>query len=464
MSKITELKISNVLRISAVHLTFDEANNLVVIAGKNDSGKTSVLSSIEMLFGGERCIPPQPVHRGAEKGEIIAKLSCGASLRRVIKADGKSTLVVTAADGAKYPSPAAFAKKLWGDRTFDPLDFDRMKPADQLETLKKLVGLDFTAQDAEAKKLFDQRTEVGRQAKQKQGELTGKPKVEGVPDKEVSVAELVAEQERLMKVNQGNERLRQIAGDCGRRCVSQGTKLEAARRDVVRLEKMLVEAKDAMASEAKALSVDETAKLAADKAVATAIDVDLVPIKAKLSTVEETNRGVRQNAERLKLLAECDAMAAKGNALTRQIDKLNMDKQHAIAAAAFPVPGLGFGPAGVTFDGYPLEQCSRSKRIRVSMAMGFATRSEVRAVLIQDGNDLDADQLKVIAEMADEADCQVVMERIGETGPVTVVIEDGHVAGDVAQVPAANGNGQPQLKIAQTEPEPEPTWTEADAL
>ena len=59
--------------------------------------------------------------------------------------------------------------------------------------------------------------------------------------------------------------------------------------------------------------------------------------------------------------------------------------------------------------------------------MGLAMNPKLRVLLIRNGNDLDADNLELVREMAAEADAQVWIERLDATGDVAVVIEDGEV-------------------------------------
>jgi len=49
-------------------------------------------------------------------------------------------------------------------------------------------------------------------------------------------------------------------------------------------------------------------------------------------------------------------------------------------------------------------------------------------VRIRDGSLLDADSLRLVAEMAEQTDCQVWIERVADERKVGFVIEDGAVA------------------------------------
>ena len=106
-----------------------------------------------------------------------------------------------------------------------------------------------------------------------------------------------------------------------------------------------------------------------------------------------------------------------------------------MAAAAFPVVGLGFNDNGVTFNGVPFSQASSAEQLRVSVAMGLALNPTLRVVLIRDGSLLDDDSLAMVATMAAEKDSQVWIERVGHGEETSVVIEDGAVMAQKAVAP-----------------------------
>ena len=103
-----------------------------------------------------------------------------------------------------------------------------------------------------------------------------------------------------------------------------------------------------------------------------------------------------------------------------------------IASAEFPVEGLGFDETGVTMNDLPFVQASDALKLRVSVAMGMKMNPELRVLLIRNGSLLDEDNLAMIAEMAEESNSQVWLEKVGKSDDVTVLIEDGMVAEEEA--------------------------------
>ena len=65
---------------------------------------------------------------------------------------------------------------------------------------------------------------------------------------------------------------------------------------------------------------------------------------------------VRRKAD---LQAKADAAEAEAKALTAKLEQIDKEKNAAIAKAAMPVEGLGFGEDVVMFDGFPAQSGQR---------------------------------------------------------------------------------------------------------
>jgi hypothetical protein len=54
-----------------------------------------------------------------------------------------------------------------------------------------------------------------------------------------------------------------------------------------------------------------------------------------------------------------------------------------------------------------------------------------RVILIREGSNLDAESLKMVAEMARERGLQIIMERVSRGDECTIIITDGAVEREV---------------------------------
>lgn len=197
--KIIQFTAENIKKLKAVSIRPD--GTLVLVTGANAQGKSSVLDAIFMALGGSKAIPSQPVRHGMEKAYV--KLDLGELIvTRKFTANGGTSLTVEAANGSKFPSPQSMLDGLLGALAFDPLEFSRMAPKQQLETLRGLVKLDvdIDALDVETKKLYDQRTIINRDVKSLQSRQPAMP-AHPWAEEEVSVGKLVSELAHANQIN-----------------------------------------------------------------------------------------------------------------------------------------------------------------------------------------------------------------------------------------------------------------------
>lgn len=417
MNKIVQLNVENVKRIEAVEITPD--GELVVIGGKHGNGKSSVLDSIMYALGGEKALPPVPLRNGTSKGHVTVNLGDIVVTRKFTrKKDGEigTSLEIKRANGDKVSSPQALLDSLCGQLAFDPLEFSRMKPKEQLQQLKHLVGLNFDELDRERAAHFQHRTDINRQNKAKQSEIDATPEVAGTPKEEVSIADRLAALKEAERQNDYNAAARRIL-----------TNEEA---NVAKSAAAVKQAEEALRV---AMNAAQAAVVAAAKqreaVAALKPDVDLAPLNEALANVETVNRGVRQNLKRADLLKQAAGLSSQADFLTEQINAIDEKKESLLKAAKFPVAGLSFGTDGVLLNGLPLEQACTADRIRLSVAMGFALNPKLKVILVREGSLLFNDEtgLQLIAEMAREAGAQVWVERVSLGEECSVIIEDGNV-------------------------------------
>jgi len=410
--KIISLQAANVKRLRAVSIK-PNGSPVVIIGGRNAAGKTSTLDAIWMALGGKNALPPKPVREGAEEATITLDLG-ELVVHRTITADGKTTLKVTGKDGGKYSGPQTILDGLVGNLSFDPLEFSRMDPRNQVETLKGLVGLDFSALDRRKAAKVEERLLVGREVKQLQGQLQGMPQHADAPAAEVSVAELSVKLTEARAVNAG------CAAFMAEHEKTVHTAEEWAQR-IRELEQELTEAK-----QQHSIWVGKV-KAIAEKAKTALVPVDEQAIINQMSNADALNRKVRENSQRIRVASMLDQKQAAYETFSAEIEAIDTEKTDALARTKFPVDGLSFDEMGVRVKGMPFQQASGAEQLRVSVAMGLALNPKLKVLLVRDGSLLDETSLAMVGEMAAAAGGQVWLERVGDGDESAIVIEDGMV-------------------------------------
>jgi DNA repair exonuclease SbcCD ATPase subunit len=429
--RIVRFFAENVKRIKVVEVVPQKDASMVVIGGQNDAGKSSCLDAIEMALAGARSHPAEPLRKGAKSGRVVLDLGDIIVTRTFTRGD--TALVVESKAGKKFAGPQAMLDKLYGELTFDPLEFERQDVKKQAETLRKLVGLDFSDLDKVREKLYADRTLENKTLGMLQASLAGIERYEDAPEAEVSVQALSAELEAAEAISRQAQEAARAAAERHQALGAAKASREGAEAEVQRLERQLAAAKE----RAEQLQVAEDAALTALQAAQAAamaaerLVPDTAPLHASLKAAEGLNEKVRANASYAAQEAALVEQRRSCEDLTHQIEAVDEEKARRLADAAYPVPGLSMSEAGdVLFSGIPFEQASTSDRIRVSVAMGLALHPKLKVLLVRDGSLIGEKKLQVIEEMVREAGAQLWLEMMQEepSGRTTVFIEDGMVA------------------------------------
>jgi DNA repair exonuclease SbcCD ATPase subunit len=402
--KIISLSASNIKRLKAVYIEPD--GTLQVVSGRNAQGKTSVLDSIWLALGGGAAMreTAKPVRDGEDTASVRVDLG-DLVVTRTWKGD-KTSLTVTSAEGAKYTSPQKMLDDLVGRLSFDPLAFTRLSDREQVAALLELVDLDvdLDALDADREFLYAERTELGRQGKA----LGDVPAVDkALPDDEVSASSL------LTKIRESQEIER------NRREFDNG--ISFASQKVTDIKAQIAEL------EADLKNWKSTFETRTEACAALPAVPDITALESDLEGVEAKNAAIRTNNEHRIMGKSKAALVKEYEARTTKIDALDSQKSKALAAAKFPVDGLGFTDDGVTYNGVPFSQASSAEQAIVSMGMAMALNPKLRVIRIFDGSLLDADSMQAIADMAAAQDYQVIVERVDDASPSSIIIEDGEV-------------------------------------
>jgi len=448
--KIINLRAENFKRIQAVDIT--PKDNVVVLSGANEQGKSSVLDAIMSALAGGRGMKdiPEPIRRGEDYAEVVLDLG-DLVVKRMwelprqfaennpARGEGvKSRIEVTNADGMKYSSPQSILDALTGALTFDPLAFARMAPREQRAELLRLVDLPFDMEENNGKRTeLVQKETFARKARSQAEDAVRsclKPP-EGTPDEEVSAKDLFArlqemraEQEKndavraaLREKRSYREKLERKTEDAGNGIAEAEDYIRTAQ---AKLDKTKLEL-ESLNEDLKEAEKDERVAAAEAEAL---VDPDTSEVEERIRTLDEVNRSVRIRKEAEAVKAALADAKSREQAAKLAVADHDWNTREALAKAKYPVAGLGFDEDGVTLGGMSFSQASESQRILTSAAMGMAMNPRLKVMFIRDGSSLDSTRMAALSDMAAENDFQLWIEVVDETGRVGIAIEDGMVA------------------------------------
>lgn len=349
---IHKLSIKNFKRLTGLEVVVDP-EGLVVIGGRNAQGKSSVLDAIAFLLGGPKFRPSEPLHRGADGGRVTVELDGGITVTRTMTAKGGGSLRIATSDGMSPSKPQAWLDARLGALTFDPLAFMRLPPKAQATVLRELTGCDTSQLDAERKRVFDDRRDVGRDAKRARAHADELPHHEGA--ERVDVHEITQQIQRAEAQVAEIERMGYEARSEANKAASFDGMVDTASRDaaawrqradaqpaVDSLAAQLAERLATIEAEAEA-EIEQVRRRAVERAeqARSANTVASAAARARAAEAEERARDAEWQAKSDRKLADeararADEWAAKQLAATEaaaQGPSLS-DLRHMLATAA----------------------------------------------------------------------------------------------------------------------------------
>lgn len=424
--KILELRADNFKRLRVVEIR--PQSPLVQISGKNGSGKTSVLDAITAALAGAKGLPSAPIRKGEEKASIVLDLGELRVTRRFTK--DSSTVVVEAKDGARYTSPQAVLDALLDRISFDPMSFIGKAPAEQYDELRNLMKLDFRLLDATNKVDYDRRTQLNREALAERSRAVAIVVPPGTPEELIDAAQLVASLEAAGQANAELEKRRANRLRATERITelyqARDARLRRAEENREKIKVLQAEADQhvifAVEDEKQATELQKKLVDAGDLPSHLATE----PIKAAIAEAQLLNQGVRAREMKQQLEAKATTLETEAAQLTEAMSIRTAAKELKLREAKLPVEGLTLGQGELLYQGVPLAQASDADKLRVSVALVMSGSPKLKVIRVRQGNDLDADSLKLLEELVKEKDWQVWLERI-EPGPNGIVLEDGSV-------------------------------------
>lgn len=428
--RLMSLDVENVLRLKAVSLKMGK-DDVLIIEGGNEQGKSSVLMALESLLAGKNAKAlREPLHGDAKKGQIVARFG-GLVVTKKFKSGKSPTLSITADKGKKMGKPQTILTELFNHIALDPLKFIGQSAKEQRDTLSALMGFDSSKFDERYATAFEDRKNAKREAKRLTSAMCETPFEDGAPATLVDVAELMDEAKGRREHNEEiDSALRSCQGL--RNDVQEfDRQLECAAHDIDELAKQLADAK--IERDVRAAERDKTAgELATQETALQKMEqMDLAVIEDKIAAADQLNALFRGNERHNDLRSQATTAEGELERLNEELEKIKSEKDSARLAARerLPVQDLDITEDAVTYKGTPLSQAGGSAQLRVSTAVAIALNKDkrVKLLLLDDAEKLDPDSTKAVLEMAKDAGFQVILARVGDGKEATVLIEDGTV-------------------------------------
>ena len=417
--KINKLEIENVKRVKAVKME-PSASGLTIIGGDNNQGKTSVLDAIAWALGGNAFRPSEAARQGSTIPPYLhIVMSNGLEVERKGK---NSDLKVTDPTGRKGGQQLldSFVEKL----ALDLPRFMEANDADKAKILLNIIGVGEQLRQLEddEKKIYNDRTVVGRIADQKRKFAQEQPYFPDAPKDIVSAADLIRQQQEILARNGEKQRLIHehdiILGQ-----------LDEANRSIERIKKEL--------QAALTMKGELEVKLKASERTPHELEMESTEeLERNIADVDEINRKVRANLDKDKAEEDAQTYAHQYADLTTKLEDVRQQKRALLDHADLPLPELTVSDGALLYKGQRWDNMSGSDRLIVATSIVRRLNPECGFVLMDKLEQMDLKTLKAFGAWLEEQGLQVIATRVSTGEECSIIIEDGYGTTQEAQAPA----------------------------
>ena len=435
--KIISLSVSNIMKVTAAFI--QPKSEVVVIQGENEAGKSTLLNSIVMAFGGDRVLPEKPLKRGQKKGEIVVKVDGDKNIPPFVITrsftDKKAYVKIEPESVTAGETPRSFLDKLIGSISFDPLKFINEESKKQRKTLLTLIGINPDEWDAKEKVAFDKRAEIGRELKVAEAKVKDKIVYEDVTEtEEIKVGDLTDKLQKAITYNQDlvnraekNENLKKDAINI------KMIKIPDLQQEIYDLKAKLLKAEQELSTWESELKIKREQYKAEKDDLALTFPEDIEAINAEIESIESKNSKIRHNNQIALELVEKTTKQALYDAIDHKLESIRADRLKLILEANMPIPGLTVDDEGILYNDIPLSQCSDGAKLMIGVAISMALNPTVRIILIKDGSLLGPKNMAMLEKVIKDKDFQLLIERVADidqynaTGKIGIFIEEGKI-------------------------------------
>lgn len=407
--KIARLEIENVKRIRAVRIEPSQ-NGLTIIGGENNQGKTSVLDSIAWALGGEKYRPSESKRKGSA---IPPNLHLVMDNGLVVERKGKnSDLKVTDPTGKKGGQQLLneFVEQL----ALDLPKFMEASGKEKADTLLQIIGVGDRLLNLEEteKEKYNERLAIGRIADQKEKFAKEQEYFPDAPDEPVSAADLIKQQQEILARNGENQKKRE-------RVDQIGVELTATHAQVMDLKQRLNELEGKERKLAEDLDI-------AQKSAANLEDESTEELERNIANVDEINRKVRANLDKIKAEDDAKQYRERYNKLTGEIEETRKAKTDLLNGAELPLPELSVADGELTYKGQKWDNMSGSDRLKVSTAIVRKLNPKCGFVLLDKLEQMDLVNLKEFGAWLEAEGLQAIATRVSTGDECSIIITDGY--------------------------------------
>lgn len=430
--QISHIRISNILGIDELEFS---PSGFTKIAGRNGTGKTSVLEAIKAAIKGGH--DATLLRNGAEKGEVVLILDDGTEVQKRITATNSTTSVKK--DGRAVTKPQAAIQALTDALSVNPIEFLSAPQKDRVRVLlesmplqvdvprlSQIVGFEVKAPagmhalhliDQVHKQVYEARTGTNRAVREKQGTINQlraalPPEGTGVEGDETSMqtrldevnAALEAEKNRI-EVKLGGLRVATAETIATLRADAQ------AKIDAIKLQlETDVEAQRANLATVEGLAGKQKQK-AIDKHA-----TDANPLQVALQRIRDDRDSYARRQQTIDTIGvletELEGLEGEAASQTRALEGIEAFKLELLNS--LPIQGLQVQEGELFCDGVPFDRLNTAKQVDIAVEIAKIRAGELGVICVDRIEALDSDTFEEFRQRAAASDLQLFVTRVAD--------------------------------------------------
>jgi hypothetical protein len=285
---------------------------------------------------------------------------------------------------------------------------------EKADTLLQIIGVGDRLLNLEEteKEKYNERLAIGRIADQKEKFAKEQEYFPDAPDEPVSAADLIKQQQEILARNGENQKKRE-------RVDQIGVELTATHAQVMDLKQRLNELEGKERKLAEDLDI-------AQKSAANLEDESTEELERNIANVDEINRKVRANLDKIKAEDDAKQYRERYNKLTGEIEETRKAKTDLLNGAELPLPELSVADGELTYKGQKWDNMSGSDRLKVSTAIVRKLNPKCGFVLLDKLEQMDLVNLKEFGAWLEAEGLQAIATRVSTGDECSIIITDGY--------------------------------------
>lgn len=415
---ITSLQLENTMRIKAFYLE-PTKSGLTIIGGKNRQGKTSAIKGLAWVLGGARFCPSDLTRDDAMNpatGKVV--LSNGLVATR----SGKNgSLKVT--DPSGESGGQAILTSFIGDFALNLPKF--MNEPSKAKPLLQILGIGdkLTQLDKDEERIYNERHTIGQIAESKKKHSEELSEYPDAPKGQISVSDLIQEQQAIMVTNGENQKKRNQVGKLEE-------SLESSKRIIEDLQQKILDLNNKYSKEHEsAQSIREDLAIA-QKSAEELHDESTAELEESLSNVEAINDQVAANETKARAQDEAEEFKSQYDAKTEELSKVRTTRTALLDNADLPLPGLTIEKGELLYNGKGWDCMAGSDQLIIATSIVRKLNPNCGFVLMDKLEAMDLDTLATFGTWLEKEGLQVIATRVSTGDECSIIIEDGLPQGE----------------------------------